>query len=103
MHVVICDVKPEKGLMELFVLADGRQILACWLPNKFPDRVRLEKILKGKALQKDQFMSLSTAVADIVGEQIKGKPIKELLELVGQSYYLDWKVEPSQTNMLADW
>ena len=41
MHVLICDIKPEKGLIELFVLAEGRQITAVWMPKKYPDRARL--------------------------------------------------------------
>jgi hypothetical protein len=104
MHVVICNIKPEKGLIELFVIAEGRQITAVWMPKKYPDRARIEKIVRGKALHKGQFIGLATAIPAIIREQVEGKTVQELMDMVGASFHLDWNLEaPQQTDTLADW
>ncbi len=66
MYVIVCSIKPEKGLIELFVITEDRQITAVWMPRKYAKRARIEKIIRGKALDREQFIALATAIPAIV-------------------------------------
>ena len=96
MYVVVCSIKPQKGLIELFVITEDRQITAVWMPRKYAKRARIEKIIRGKALDKGQFVALATAIPAIVGDHIKGKTVEQLQELVGHTFHLDWDVEEEE-------
>ena len=62
MYVVVCSIKPERGVIELFVITEDRQITAVWQPRKYAKRCRIEKIIRGPSLDKAAFVELATAI-----------------------------------------
>jgi len=92
-YVIVCSIKPQKGLIELFVITEDRQITAVWMPKKYPKRARIEKIIRGKSLDREQFIALATAIPAIVGDAIRGKTVEQLQELIGHTFHLDWDIE----------
>ena len=75
------------------MVIDDRIILASWMPAKYPDRVRLEKVIRGAALPKDRFLALTEAVPIVLADHFKGKTINQWLEMVGNSYSVDASLE----------
>ena len=93
MFVVVCSIKPQRGIIELFVITEDRQITAVWQPRKYPKRCRIERIVRGRSLDKGEFVALATAIPAIVGEHIKGKTVEELQALIGHTFAVD--LEPA--------
>ena len=93
MFVFISAVRPEKGLIELVVVLDDRVLLACWQPRKFPERIRVERIARGKSLDRAMFIEIATAVPIILKDHVIGKTPNEVSKLIGTVYACDW--EPS--------
>lgn len=89
MFVVLCAIKPEKGLVELFVIANDRQMTAVWQPRKYPKRARIEKIVRGKSLDKHEFITIASAIPTAVGPVIKGKTVDQLQELIGRTVLVE--------------
>jgi hypothetical protein len=93
MHLVLTSVNPRSRLLEIIVILEGRLILCSWQPSKYPHTCRVEKIVKGKALDKDRFVALSEAVPVILREQLTGKSVREWMDLVGSSFTVEAQLE----------
>ena len=93
MFVVVCSIKPEKGMVELFIISQERQMTAVWQPRKYPKRARIEKIVRGKSMDKGEFVALAEAIPALVGEHIKGKTVTELQQLIGHTFVLESVVQ----------
>ena len=85
MYLFICSIDPKVGLIELFVVGNEHQITACWMPKRYPDRARIQKIVKGRPLDKAEFVLLASTIPSILSDLVCGKTIQELRALVGKS------------------
>ena len=89
MYVILCAIKPKRGLIELYVITDTRQMTAVWQPRKYPKRARIEKIVRGKSLDKASFVEIAEAIPAAVGQIVKGKTIEELEALIGYTVQIE--------------
>ena len=93
MYVIVCSIKPERGIIELFVIDGERQMTAVWQPRKYPKRCRIEKIIRGKSLDKASFVELAEAIPAAVGQIVKGKTVEELQALIGHTVQIEPAVQ----------
>ena len=93
MNVFICRVNPKSVLIEMVVVVDDRIIMCSWMPARYPDRVRIEKVIRGAALPKDRFLALSEGVAIVLRPEFEGKSLKEWTDMVGSAFSIDASLE----------
>ena len=91
MHIFVCDVSPTKRLIEVFITCDDRRILAYWLPEKYPHRARIDRIVKGPALDRAQFIALAEGIPVILRSRMEA--VDQVEELKGRSFFINWSME----------
>lgn len=79
MNLFIADINHTNRLISLVVVIGDRLLLCAWQPHLYPTRCRVEKVIKGKALTKDEFVAVTHAVPAALSAEIKGKTPKELV------------------------
>ena len=89
MYVILTAVKPERALIELIILVEDRVILACWQPKAYATRCRIERVARGKSLDRAQFIAIASAVPSILMPHLIGKTPNEVSALVGSCFHLE--------------
>ena len=56
MFVIMSKIDLSDGLIELVIISGDHVITGCWLPKKYPDKARIEKIVRGKPLDRASFI-----------------------------------------------
>ena len=93
MNIFVCRINPKSVLIEMVVVVDDRIIMCSWMPARYPDRVRIEKVIRGAALPKDRFLALSEAVPIVLRPEFEGKSLKQWAEMVGSAFSVDATLE----------
>ena len=86
MHVFICSIKPKPRLISFVVVISDRVLMCSWIPHKYPERCRIEKVVQGASLDKGSFSTLTKGIAQMLTPVYQGKTINSWLETVGSVF-----------------
>jgi hypothetical protein len=89
MFIFIAKLEHLSDTIECVVRTDNNLVLVRWQPRKYPNSARLQAIIRGKDLPRDEYNTLIALVPHVLKQQFAGKSVEEQKALLGASIHVD--------------